>query len=185
MVIGLMIARGVLGLVFASTALDKIHRPRQFQRALAGYRLLPPGQVKPAAIVVTACEGIVAVLLVIATAPRLAAWLGAALLLAFTCATAMAARRRSQLPCGCGGLLGERFITWRLVMRNLGLSGLAVALGCAATFGWYGPRTASSLTLSTDAVALMLLLIVAVVTDAARLHRVVVGNAGIYEQGVV
>lgn len=97
--------------------------------AIAAYRLLPAGAVRPVAMLLPGVELATGILLLLPGAPIAVA--GAALLLTlFAFAVAInLARGRRDLDCGCG--TGAR-IGWRLVGGNLALAALLLATQAAA-----------------------------------------------------
>jgi hypothetical protein len=111
--------------LFAHAAVAKLADRALFAQHLAAYgvphRLLTPaGWLIPAAEVATA----VALLTPARSAGAAAA---AALLLLYAAVMAWHRGRGSRLDCGCGG--EPLPLSWALVLRNLGLAGLALLAG--------------------------------------------------------
>jgi uncharacterized membrane protein YphA (DoxX/SURF4 family) len=112
-----LVARLVLGAVFALAALAKITAPGLFRQDVAAYHLLPPAVVGPFALALPWIEALLALYLLVGLFLRPAAVATAALLLVFTGALAISlARGATAHGCGClptSGPLGSLpLVTW-------------------------------------------------------------------------
>jgi uncharacterized membrane protein YphA (DoxX/SURF4 family) len=97
-----LVARLVLGAVFALAALAKITAPGLFRQDVAAYHLLPPAVVGPFALALPWFEALLALYLLVGLFLRPTAVATAALLLVFTGALAISlARGATAHGCGC------------------------------------------------------------------------------------
>lgn len=120
-----------VGAIFAVSAASKWLRPSAGTAAIAGYGVVPPRLLRPAAGALLLAETAVAVILLLAVVlpagSTLVALIAAAVL--FTLFAAVVARARSQertIPCGCLGDVVELRLGWTSVALN------AAAAVCAA-----------------------------------------------------
>ncbi len=113
------ICRLLIGGIFIYTGLPKVLRPDDFARLVAGYRLLDPGLVNLAGIVMPWIELIAGAFLVIGIIPRSAALVTAGLLAVFMVAGALALLRGLAISCGCFfPLMGNHTLGWDLLARD-------------------------------------------------------------------
>jgi uncharacterized membrane protein YphA (DoxX/SURF4 family) len=97
-----LVARLVLGAVFALAALAKITAPGLFREDVAAYHLLPPALVGPFALALPWIEALLALYLLVGLFLRPTAVATAALLLVFIGALAISlARGTTAHGCGC------------------------------------------------------------------------------------
>lgn len=113
----ILIARLVLGLVFALSALSKITAPGPFRASVAAYHLLPPALVGPFALALPWIEALLALYVLIGLFLRPTAIVMAALLALFTGALALSlASGNTAHGCGClpasGPLSTLPLVTW-------------------------------------------------------------------------
>lgn len=121
--------RVCLALLLATAAFHKLGDPPRFRETLRGYELLPEALVPALAVLVTAAEAVLALLLFGGIAVA-AAGLAAALLL-FTYAAAIQVnlhRGRTDIDCGCMGPAARVPLGGALVVRNLVLALAAASL---------------------------------------------------------
>lgn len=119
-----LIIRIGLGILFATAALAKLRKLRDFYAAVLAYQLLPPRWAMNLATILPWAEGTIAIGLVLdVTVARI---LAAGFLLAYALAMTVNIRRgRRDIDCGCGGA-PQPLSIW-LVIRNLILAGAALA----------------------------------------------------------
>jgi len=126
--------RGVLALVFAAALVHKLRRPADFRTALAGLAGLPAWALAPAAAVLPAVEGALALGLVVPGTGAVPAAAAAGLLGLYTAAIGVRlASGRRDLACGCGGPLDRGRLGPELVVRNALLLAVAGAAALPAT----------------------------------------------------
>jgi len=146
-----LVARLLLGLVFALSAVTKITAPGAFRDGVAAYHLLPRDLITPFAMALPWIEALIALYLLIGLFLRPTAIVTAALLVMFTAAIAISlARGNTGHGCGCFGdsgigslppvqwLAGGATITPFDVVRDLVFILLAAAV-------YWGDRYALSL----------------------------------------
>lgn len=119
-----LVTRLALAILFATAALAKLRRRRDFYAAVLAYQLLPPRQAMNIAAILPWTE--VAIALGLIAGLSVASYAAAGLLLVYALAMAVnLGRGRRDLDCGCGGA-PQALSIW-LVLRNLILAGTALA----------------------------------------------------------
>ena len=116
----------LLAVVFAVAATAKLRNKREAQRTLADFGLPNPSLL---ARVLPATEVATAILLVVD--PRVGGQCAVALLAAFTTLIAGRLLAGHREACGCFGGWSQRPLSWRSLVRNIGL----IALGVIAALG--------------------------------------------------
>src|SRR5579859_2433713 len=155
---GTLLARFILGLVFAISAAGKITAPGLFRTTVENYHMLPQAVLSPFAYGLPYVEALLAVYLLLGLFLRFAGMATAAFLLVFTVALGVQiVRGNVNLNCGClpsGGplaslplvqwLAGGATIGWFDVCRDMVFLALAVlvALGDHTTLSLDGWRRA-------------------------------------------
>jgi hypothetical protein len=145
--------RFVLALVFLIAGTSKVSAPRDFEKAIDGYRVVPTSLTAPVAAILPATEIIGALFLVLGIAPQVTALAMAVALLAFTGGMSVNLIRGRVIDCGCLGRVGERNISWFSAAVDLLLAVVAV---CSAAWmphvltiwmpsGWWTERYMSSM----------------------------------------
>ena len=113
-----------LGILFATAAVTKLRKRRDFYAAVLAYELLPPRRAMSLAVILPWAEGAIAVGLMLDS--NVARYAAAGLLLGYAGAMAVnLGRGRPHIDCGCGGA-PQPLSIW-LVIRNLILAGAALA----------------------------------------------------------
>ena len=129
-----------LALLLAAAAWQKLRAPAAFAAAVDAYRLAPSRAATPLAAALLVGEIVAAGCLVIPSVQSYGALLTATLLALYAAAVAInLGRGRRDLDCGCGGPGMRRSVSGTLVLRNLLLSGAALALLLPVvdrTLGW-------------------------------------------------
>jgi len=116
-----------LALLLGAAAGHKLRHVTGFRQVLAGYRLLPPGLLPIAAVVVIGTEVLAAALLALVPTRPGGAALAAGLLAVYAVALAInLLRGRTRIDCGCLPIGRSDRIAWWMVGRNLGLIAIAV-----------------------------------------------------------
>ena len=116
----LMLARGLLGVVFLAAAWGKIRHPRYFVATVAAYRLLPERLVSPFAYTLIGIETIVPLLLLAGWQAQVAAALCTLLLISFGLAVGVnLRRRRTDLDRGCFGARRRQKLNVKVLVRDL------------------------------------------------------------------
>ncbi len=125
--------RLLLGVLLLSVGVSKLAHPRQFQRGIQDYHILPSLLEKKLALAALLSFGIPLAELLAGLGLLSGFWLVPAIVLAIALFVVFSAaitinlvRGRHDLSCHCGGIVGNHLISWWLVGRN-GL--LIVGLG--------------------------------------------------------
>jgi uncharacterized membrane protein YphA (DoxX/SURF4 family) len=113
-----LILRVALGAIFLVAGGAKIGHAADFAAQIAGFRILPESIVAPMALVLPFLEVLLGAYLVLGLFTRAAAWIAAALLLAFDGAIASAVIRGMSVSCGCFGPQDKTVTTWGEVARD-------------------------------------------------------------------
>lgn len=123
------LSRWLLAAVFLASALGKMRQPRCFAASVAAYEVLPRTWAQPFAFALIGVEAGVALLLLAGWQTQAAAALCAFLLVSFIVAMGInLARGRTNLDCGCFGAKHQHKIGFKLIVRDLGLLGLALEM---------------------------------------------------------
>jgi hypothetical protein len=139
----LLIVRFAMAAIFIRAGLVKLANLREFQLAVANYRILPPRLVPAVALGVPAGEVAGGALLLLGVAPGIASAVLAALLVCFSAAIGLNLIRGRIFDCGCGGRTVPQVISWRHVAVNVVLAALAICVAIAPPIGLElapGPR---------------------------------------------
>jgi uncharacterized membrane protein YphA (DoxX/SURF4 family) len=118
-----------LALLFVAAAWHKLSDRPRFEAAIRAYELLPMRGATSASWLLPACEGAIALALLVPAWQRHAAGAAVALLLLYTAAiTINLARGRRRIDCGCFPSRSATPISGALVARNGGLVAAACLL---------------------------------------------------------
>lgn len=121
-----LVAGFLIGAVLLSGSIIKWANFPQFVDSIRKYQLTPKSVSAIVAFIVALGELVAGVSLVTRRLPEWGAYIALALFLLFAGAVFInVLRGKFDLECGCG-MWGKSRIGWQLVLRNLGLSGLAV-----------------------------------------------------------
>jgi uncharacterized membrane protein YphA (DoxX/SURF4 family) len=158
--------RWVLALVFVTAGLTKIlsHGSERRRSEVRNYGVLPEILVTLAASTLPWFEITLGVLLAAGIAVVAVTGCAAAILIAFATVVGWHLRRGDEFGCGCG--VGDRAISWRLVRRNIGLAGVAVAAatGPAGMSVWPGWGASSAAASGSHLIPIPMLVILVAVT---------------------
>ena len=122
------VLRVVLGAIFLVAGGSKVGHPAEFAAQIAGFRILPEPVIAPMAIALPFLELLLGAYLILGLFTRAAAWIAAALLLAFDGAIASAVVRGMTVSCGCFGPQDKTVTTWAEVARDAVFVLLAVVV---------------------------------------------------------
>jgi uncharacterized membrane protein YphA (DoxX/SURF4 family) len=124
--------RFMLATLFLSAGLAKLSRRAEFERAVAGYELLPARLVRPVARGLGPAELAAGILLALGLATMVTAALVATLLAIFAAAVAVNLARGRDIDCGCFGVVAERRIGRSTLLRNAVLVASAILVAAVA-----------------------------------------------------
>jgi uncharacterized membrane protein YphA (DoxX/SURF4 family) len=158
--------RFVLAFLFTAAGLAKLSRRAAFSHAVADYRLLPAGLIRPAAATLPIAEIVGGLLLGLGFAIRPVSFLFAGLLGFFTVAVAINLVRGRSIECGCFGAIRSKQITWLTVARNLILASMAVVTAAARPTALAVTQTESRGVSTQDAIAVLVVALASVLALA-------------------
>jgi len=128
-------ARILLGGVLAVAGIGKLANHRTFALIVRSYKLVPEASVGALCWLLPLAELVLAALLFSGTLLPWAALGAAGLLVVFSLAISVnLARGHRDKPCGCCGNANGKGIGWHVVLRNLGLIGLAAVSGGISSY---------------------------------------------------
>lgn len=123
---GMLVARFVLGFVFTLAGMSKVRARSEFEKMIANYNLLPPGEARLISIVLPWTELLIGALLLLGVFTPVATVIVAGLLVAFVGIAVMNAVRGKEAGCGCFGPRWHSKAGWLTVAaRNMVLLALA------------------------------------------------------------
>ncbi|GEC91227.1 MauE/DoxX family redox-associated membrane protein [Brevibacillus brevis] len=125
-----LLFRLVLAFLFLSTFVSKISDISTHLSIVRAYQIIPYSWSKSFTYLDLGLQATVAIFLLLGFFTTLGLSLAILLLGAYTLAISInLARGRKKISCGCGGMAGNHFLSWKLVLRNLVFISLAVYVG--------------------------------------------------------
>ena len=125
----LLTIRIIIGTVFLLSGLSKIAAMREFSRAVAAYEILPHAITVPAAYLLPWFELALGIVILFGWHIGTFSAISAALLTLFTLAVLVnITRGQRDLACGCFGALVQERMGWKILIRNVWLTGAALVL---------------------------------------------------------
>lgn len=122
-----LLFRLVLAWLFISAFLSKISDFTTHLSIIREYQIIPYRWSKSFAYVDLGMQAFVGISMLFGLFTQLGLALALLLLVAYTVAISMnLLKGRRQISCGCGGLAGNHFLSWKLVGRNVVFIGLAI-----------------------------------------------------------
>jgi uncharacterized membrane protein YphA (DoxX/SURF4 family) len=122
-----------LAFVFLTAAIPKLSAPRDFERAVRNYALLPRVVVWPVARWLPRIELLCAAALLLGVAVPVIATAAAVMLTTFASGVAVNLLRGRAIDCGCTGTVAPRQIGWSLVAGDLALAVMAIIVASVNT----------------------------------------------------
>lgn len=112
--------RIIISVIFISSSITKIFNMTSHIAKVRQYKIIPNKVVKTFSILETIIELIASILLIIGLYFKLSAFILIFLLVVYTIAISInLIRGNINFDCGCGGIVGNHQLSWKLVMRNL------------------------------------------------------------------
>ncbi len=119
--------RWILASIWLMAGATKLGAVDSFSTSLEAYGVLPHGVVGPVARVLPVAEVVLGIALALGFLPEIGGWVSMAAFVSFAGVVSWNLARGRQFDCGCG--IGvEALISWRLVVRNVLLAGVAMAV---------------------------------------------------------
>jgi len=122
-------SRFAVGLIFAAAGAEKLLDVAEFERAVAGYQLLPRRLVPMVARLLPTIELLSGSALLVGIFAPAAGLVAAGCLVGFSGAAGINLARGRAIDCGCGGAAASRQIGWDLVVGDLILAAAALFAG--------------------------------------------------------
>ena len=119
------VGRLVLGLIMIAAGFGKITDPAAFATQIRHFAILPAGLENLPAILLPWVEVVCGLSLLTGVRARSAAWLSAAMLVAFTLAVGSAMARGLDIECGCFGTADSTRVGGFKLIENLAFTAIA------------------------------------------------------------
>lgn len=121
--------RMLLGTILLTSAIEKIRKKNEHKAIVVAYKIIPEYTDKYFIVVEILVELVVGLFLIIGYMLKLSSLLAIALLVTYTLAILINIYRgKKEMSCGCGGVVGDHKISWKLVFRNALLMLLGIYL---------------------------------------------------------
>ncbi|WP_232463517.1 MauE/DoxX family redox-associated membrane protein [Tumebacillus avium] len=112
--------RILLGTIFVSSFLEKIRKYEEHKSIIRDYRILPDRIVPYFSAIEVGLQLLTAALLYLGIFLPVAGMLSAILLAMYSIAVSMnLLKGRTEISCGCGGIVGNHQLSWGLIIRNV------------------------------------------------------------------
>ncbi|MYL43941.1 MauE/DoxX family redox-associated membrane protein [Virgibacillus salexigens] len=108
----------ILGIVFLTSSIDKIFKYKEFIIDIQNYKILPSKSEKVFAIVVILSQLFCAFNFIFYQMNYINLGIALTLILCFTIAIIINLFRNNKINCGCGGIVGDKQISWSTIARN-------------------------------------------------------------------
>ncbi len=111
-----------LASILLTSAYTKIKEMAGHIESIRNYRILPSKLVKTAGYVDVTVELLLGTCILVGLLFNGSVAISILLIGTYTLAIVINLKRgRTDLSCGCGGIVGENLLSWRLVLRNVGI----------------------------------------------------------------
>jgi uncharacterized membrane protein YphA (DoxX/SURF4 family) len=130
----LLFLRLGIAIIPITSAYTKIRDLANHEQSIKNYQIIPDRYAKTAAKFDAIAEMMIGVLLLVGFFYKVSLVFFTGLIVLYTLAILINLRRgRTTLSCGCGGIVGEKPISWKLIFRNLSIIIVAVLLLFSST----------------------------------------------------
>jgi hypothetical protein len=110
----------LFGVVFLNIVIGKLNNFASHLKAIDDYRIVPTKLIVLAGVIELIIQAMISISFVIGLQVSFTLLLCIGLISVYTLAIVYnLLRGRKDLGCGCGGILGDHIISWKLVLRNL------------------------------------------------------------------
>ncbi|RBP86585.1 methylamine utilization protein MauE [Cytobacillus firmus] len=117
------------GYIFLFSSLSKLKNMEAHLIIVKEYKILPLKLVRKFAVIDTSLEIITGICLILGLMLHFSLIMASILLIIYSLAIIInLLRGRSKIDCGCGGLMGSKKLSWKLIIRNILLLGIVLAL---------------------------------------------------------
>lgn len=115
-----LLLKYVLFYILISSAIEKIKDVDKHILDVENYKIVPKKLVSKFAIMELVTQLLTSILLLVGLLGEVAAALSASLFIAYAAAISINLMRGTkEFSCGCGGVVGNHQISWKLVLRNV------------------------------------------------------------------
>ena len=130
----LLFLRLGIAIIPVTSAYTKMRDLANHEQSIQNYQIIPDRYAKTAAKFDAFAEMMVGLLLLVGLFYKVSLIFFTGLIVLYTLAILINLRRgRTSLSCGCGGIVGEKPISWKLIFRNLSIIIVAVMLFFSST----------------------------------------------------
>ncbi|XKK36766.1 hypothetical protein HFP66_30340 [Bacillus sp. A17A.1] len=109
----------IIGIVLFTTALDKLKNYNDHILIIKSYNILPSRLAKPFFILDFIVQILISISFVFSIKVSIFSFAAIFLMALYTMAIIINLLRKNDINCGCGGLVGNHSISWKLVVRNM------------------------------------------------------------------
>ncbi|MCA0987067.1 MauE/DoxX family redox-associated membrane protein [Guptibacillus algicola] len=118
-----------LALILLTSAYTKLKDMYGHEESIRNYEIIKPELVKAVGKLNVAAEFLIGSCILVGLFYQFSIFLSILLLGGYTLAIVINLKRgRTDLSCGCGGIVGENLLSWKLVFRNLAIMAVASLL---------------------------------------------------------
>lgn len=131
-----------LSALFISSSFSKIRNYEEHKMVVKNYNLLPKRSISMFMFIEVSLELLTGIGLLLTPVQISSIYLAIIMLVIFTIAVAInLLRGRTNISCGCGGIVGNHQLSWKLVFRNLclivaGLTVLNLEIEIYSNWNW-------------------------------------------------
>ncbi|MEJ8547681.1 MauE/DoxX family redox-associated membrane protein [Brevibacillus borstelensis] len=164
--------RFLLGTVFFTAGAAKLTKMDSHAAVVKGYRILPSRLIVPFVWFETVAECLVGALLFSGHYLSVSALFAACLLILYSIGIAVnVLRGRTEIDCGCGGIIGNHRLSMGLVIRNLVFIAACAWLFVSASLPHPNPWTSPLQSLQILLISSVSLLFALLLGETAKLHK--------------
>ena len=118
-----------MAIIFLSSSISKYNTLEKHIGIIENYKVLPPHWSRVLGKLDILVEFSIGTLLLLGLFQFLSGLIAGSLLLIYTVAIVInILRGRTEISCGCGGVLGNHNLSWKLVIRNIALVSICIVV---------------------------------------------------------
>lgn len=118
-----------IAIIFISSSISKYINFEKHIGIIEDYKILPPNWSKSLGNLDFSIEFVIGILLLLGLFQFWSGVIGSGLLLIYTIAIVInILRGRTEISCGCGGVMGNHNLCWKLVIRNISLISICIVI---------------------------------------------------------
>ncbi|MBL5772794.1 MauE/DoxX family redox-associated membrane protein [Heyndrickxia sporothermodurans] len=115
----ILVLSHIMGLIFLTSSIDKILKYKEFILDIQNYKIVPKNLEKIFAIIMIISQLFCAFNFIFNQMKYINLGIALTLMFCFTIAIIINLFRNNKINCGCGGVVGDKQISWSTVARNL------------------------------------------------------------------